>query len=127
MLRLDPWSGAGRLWRARTTSTSSRPETASALVSALIGNERAPVRYNNLLNAVVNPTGLGLSIRSVFGQAPAIFIPWTDVESAARSQGLLANTVLLRLRSQWPTIALYGQAGLSALHADEQSTFKREL
>jgi hypothetical protein len=96
-------------------------------VSALIGNERAPVRYRNLLSAVVNPTGLGLSIRSVFGQAPAIFIPWTHVESAARSEGLLANTVLFRVRSQWPTIALYGQAGLSALHAYDQSAFKREL
>jgi len=96
-------------------------------VSALIGNERAPVRYNHLLNVVVNPSGFGLSIRSVFGRAPSIFIPWTHVESAAKSQGKLADTVMFRVRSQWSTIALYGRAGVSALQAYGQSSSRREL
>jgi len=89
--------------------------------SGLMGGELAPVRFKNALNVVVNRSGFGLSIQSVLGKAPSIFIPWTHVESAARSRAMFVDTVVIRVRGQWPTISMYGHAGASVLQAYRQS------
>ena len=89
-------------------------------VSARIGNELAPVLYRHVLNVVVSTTGLGISIQSVFGTPPAIFVPWIHVSSATNKRSWLGDAALFRVRDQWATIAVYGKAGSSALHAYQQ-------
>jgi hypothetical protein len=95
--------------------------------SGLMGDELAPVRYKNILEVVVNSSGFGLSIQSVLGKAPSIFIPWIRVESAAQSRAMFVDIAVIRVRGQWPVISLYGRAGVSALQAYRGSLSNRAL
>ncbi len=114
------WNALARSYRVDALPDGQR----FRFVSARIGNELAPVLYRNVLNAVVNSSGFGLSMQSVFGKAPSIYIRWTDVTSAAM-MGSGAGAALFRVRGPWPTIALYGKAGVAALQAYEQAVAHR--
>jgi hypothetical protein len=81
----------------------------------------------DILTVVVRSSGFGLSIRSVFGKAPAVFIPWADVQSVAPSRALFVDTAVIRVRGQWPSISLSGRAGAAVLEAYRQSLSERAL
>jgi hypothetical protein len=84
--------------------------------SAAVDNGPVPVRFRNILNVVVNPAGFGLSIQSVVGKAPTIFVPWAQVQSVTGSRALFGvEAAVIRIRGQWPVISLYGPAGAAVL------------
>ena len=111
------WNALARTYRVDELPLGQR----FRFVSARIGNELAPVLYRNVLNVVVNASGFGLSIQSVFGKAPAIFIRWTDVTTAESRPSQFGDAVLFRVRGPWPTITLYGTAARAATQAYEQA------
>ena len=90
--------------------------------TASLGDGLVRVRYRHILNVVVSPSGFGVSIQSVFGSAPAIFIPWTHVESMAPSRVMFEDTTRVAVRGAYPPISLYGQAGAAVLRAYGHST-----
>jgi hypothetical protein len=92
-------------------------------VSGALGKPWFPVRFNTCLVVVVGPMGFGLSLWLPFRfRAPALFIPWTAVESVDESAGtvLLATRIRIRVRSHWPVITILGRAAKSLL-ASHQS------
>jgi len=93
--------------------------------SGSIGHGPMPVRYNKVLDVVVSPSGFGIAMVSVLGRAPAIFIPWAEVQSVATPRTMFVDTAVIRLCGQRPTISLHGAAGASVVHACAQSLPKR--
>jgi hypothetical protein len=89
--------------------------------TASMGDGPVRVQYRNVLNVVMSPSGFGVSIQSVFGKAPSIFIPWTHVESVTASRVMFADTALIKVHGAYPAIFLYGGAGATALRAYGQS------
>ena len=85
--------------------------------SGSIGSRLISVHYKNVLNVVVRPSGFGISLVSVWGRPPALFIPWTEVESVAKSRSFFVDTAEIRVRGQRSPIFLYGDAGASVVHA----------
>jgi hypothetical protein len=75
------------------------------------------VRYRHVLTVVIAPSGFGVSMMSVFGQAPALFIPWADVQSVAPTREFFMNVAIVRVRDQRPSISLSGPAGAALLQA----------
>jgi hypothetical protein len=82
-----------------------------------IGGGLISAHYKNILNVVVSPSGFGISLVSVWGRPPAVFIPWTEVQSVAKSRSLFVETAEIRVRGQRSTICLYRNAGASVVHA----------
>ena len=117
------WDGLSNLYRVDELPAGERFHSASATVKG----GSVPVWFRNILTVVVRPSGFGLSIRSVFGKAPAIFIPWADVQSVAPSRALFVDTAVIRVRGQWPSISLWGRAGAAVLKAYRQSLSERAL
>lgn len=89
--------------------------------SGSLGSGPMPVRYNKVLNVVVNPSGFGISMVSVLGNPPSVFIPWVEVESVAESRTMFVDTAVIRLHGQRPTISLHGAAGASVVHGYARS------
>jgi hypothetical protein len=83
--------------------------------SGSIGSGLMPVRYNKLLNVVVSPLGFGISLVSVLGRAPSVFIPWAQVESVTKSRVMFLDSAIVRVRGKHPTISIYGAAGASLM------------
>lgn len=80
-------------------------------VSGAMGRGVLTTHSRGLWTLVVNRTGFGLSILSVFGKAPAIFIPWSCVELAEERRIPFTSSTTLRIRGQSASICLYGTAG----------------
>jgi hypothetical protein len=93
--------------------------------SGSMGKGVTPVRYNRCLVVVVSDAGLGISILSVFGRSPSLFIPWDKVESAKSSRVMFTNATVIRVRGQWPAITLYGSPAVAAAAAYGRSLSKR--
>ncbi len=116
--------GGGRGWDRladsyRVADLPSGERFRSATAS--MGDGPVRVRYRNMLNVVISPSGFGVSMQSLFGKAPAIFIPWKDVESVTPSRVMFADTARIEVRGAHPAFSLYGRAGASALKAYVQS------
>jgi hypothetical protein len=115
------WDSLSKLYQVDELPPGERFRSASATVEG----GPVPVWFRNILTVVVGPSGFGLSIRSVFGKAPAIFIPWADVQSVAPSRALFVDTAVIMVRDQWPSISLSGRAGAAVLKTYGQSLSER--
>jgi hypothetical protein len=70
------------------------------------------VNYNACLSVVVGNGGFGLSLFLPFRfQSPPLFIPWSQVESVEWKKVFFLRYVVVRVRNQWPLIAIRGKAG----------------
>jgi hypothetical protein len=81
-------------------------------VSGEIGRRYLPVRYGSTLLLTLSSRGFRLGVLFPFGiLSPALFIPWSAVESLEWVSGTLAGRqVRLRLRGHWPMIMVRGRA-----------------
>ena len=86
-------------------------------VSGAIGEGLLVAQYRRMWTAVVNSSGFGLSLCSVFGKAPSIFIPWSNVESVVESRVLGTTSAVVRMRGQSLPISLYGAPGRAVAQA----------
>lgn len=86
-------------------------------VSGAIGEGLLVANYRRMWIAVVNSSGFGLSLYSVFGKAPSIFIPWSSVESVVETQVLGNPSAVVRMRGPLPPISLYAAPGKAVAQA----------
>ena len=88
-------------------------------VSGMIGEGLLVANYQRMWTAVVNSAGFGLSLRSVFGKAPSIFIPWSTVRSVVETEAqfLGATSAVVRIHGQTPPISLWGAPGKAVAQA----------
>ena len=81
-------------------------------VTGSLGSVSFPVKYKNCLRLVFNAEGFYLSLMYPFKFAsPAVFVPWSEVESCAVEQVFSTQIVSFRFRGQWPGLKLRGAAG----------------
>jgi hypothetical protein len=81
-------------------------------VSGSVGKKGFPVSYRNCLSVSVSERGFGLAMLFFFRfQSPALFIPWSHVESIVEKKLFFVRYVVVCLRNQWPVISLQGPAG----------------
>lgn len=86
--------------------------------SAAIGTRWFSVSYSGCLFFTVAPTGLGLSLFFPFRvMSPALFIPWSQVESVTAKRFLFMRSTVLRIHGQWSQLRVYGRPGVSILKA----------
>jgi hypothetical protein len=110
------WGSLERSFRVAELPDGQRFSTVSgAIVEGLL-----VANYRRMWTAVVNPAGFGLSLRSVFGKAPSIFIPWSAVESVVETKILGAPSAVVRIRGQSRTISLYGASGKAVARTYER-------
>jgi hypothetical protein len=106
--RLSGWSTLAGHFRADNPPSGTR----FRFVSGSMGKGIVPVQYRSCLFVTVNDRGLHLSLLPPFRfMSPALFIPWTKVESVEERQFLMVHWTVLRLRNLWPVISLRGRAG----------------
>lgn len=116
--RLGGWANLAGRFRAL------QPESGESFrfVSGAIDANSFPVSYRGCLFVTVNSRGFHLSLLFLFRfQSPPLFIPWSEVESVEEKRFLFARRAVIRLRSQWPVISVYGSAGQSIAHAHKRS------
>jgi hypothetical protein len=95
--------------------------------SGAMGRPSLSVKYRKSLGVTVTPAGLGLSMLSLFGRTPSLFIPWTKVESLVHSKVFFTKAAVVHVRGQWPVIWVYGPPGEALALAYEESLSKRAL
>lgn len=77
-----------------------------------------PVNYGNCLFVTVNEKGFRVAILFLFRfLTPPMFIPWAEVESAAKKRFLFMPYAAIRIRGNWPNLSFYGKAGRRMLEA----------
>ena len=112
-------------WRslARQFAAADPPSGESfRFVSASLGSVHWPIRYRHCLRVVVAEKGLYTALMFPFNfQSPALFLPWTAVESVSEKQLFSDRAVSLHLAGHWPVVTLFGPVGQLARAAREAS------
>lgn len=102
------WASLARSFRARQPARGERFRFASGSM----GGRILPVNYGACLFVSVSDAGMHLSLLYPFRfQSPALFIPWSEVESVTEKQLIFSTRAAVRVRGQWPTISVRGRAG----------------
>src|ERR687883_215872 len=105
---LGGWSGLATHLRAEQPVEGER----FRFVSGSLGARFLPVSYGRCLFVAVNESGFGLSILFLFRVlGPPLFIPWREVELVEQKRFLFFQYTVVRLRNQWPTLSIRGEAG----------------
>lgn len=108
MARIAGWSTLAVKLRARGV-----PDGESLrFVTGTLGSVSFPIKYKNCLRLVLNREGFYLSLMYPFKFAsPALYVPWSEVESCAVEQVFSTQIVSFKFRGQWPALKLRGAAG----------------
>ena len=106
--RVSGWSSLATRFRSGEPSGGETFRFASGFV----GKKALPVNYNACLSVTVGNGGFGLSLFWPFRfQSPPLFIPWSHVQSVERQKVFFLMYAVVRVRNQWPVIAIGGEAG----------------
>jgi hypothetical protein len=106
--RVSGWASLAAQFRATQPASGEN----FRFVSGAVGKKGFPVGYRNCLSVSVGERGFGLAMLFLFRfQSPALFIPWSQVESIAEKKIFFVRYVVVCLRNQWPAISLQGPAG----------------
>jgi hypothetical protein len=109
LAQVGGWATLAKQFRSDDAASGDR----FWFVSGSMGLRYLPVSYGSCLFLNVSNTGFRLSILFAFRLfSPPLFVPWAAVESVERKRFLLlVPYVLIRIRDQWPTVAIRGRAG----------------
>ena len=108
LARAGGWASMARTFRATQPPSGQRFRFASGSM----GRGAVPVNYGACLFVSVNDVGIHLSLLYPFRfQSPALFIPWSQMESVTEKQHIFSTYTAIRVRGQWPTISVRGRAG----------------
>ena len=108
MARIAGWSSLALTLRARGVPDGE----GLRFVTGSLGSVSFPIKYKNCLRLVLNREGFYLSLMYPFKFAsPALYVPWSEVESCAVEQVYSTQIVSFRFRGQWPGLKLRGAAG----------------
>lgn len=103
---ISGWRGLARRWRATGPLRGSRFGFASGSIST---QDWFPMGYRRTLSLVLAEDGLGLEVALPLRLfSPALFIPWTDVESVRGETFWLRWHAVLRLRGSPVVIRVRG-------------------
>lgn len=121
---LSGWASLARGFRSVQPIQGERFRFASAA----IGKRWFRVSYSGCLFFTVAPTGLGLSLFLPFRvMSPALFIPWSQVESVSVKRFLFMQSTVLRIHGQWSQVKVYGRPGVSIAKAYSIEASKNAL
>jgi hypothetical protein len=102
------WARLARSFRATLPASGERFRFASGSM----GGRILPVNYGGCLFIAVSEAGIHLSLLYPFRfQSPALFLPWSQVESVAEKTFIFSTYTAIRVRGHWPTISVRGRAG----------------
>jgi hypothetical protein len=105
--RVSGWSSLAERFRALEPASGE----SFHFVSGSMGGS-LPVNYRSCLSVAVSDRGFHLSMLFLFRLgSPPLFIAWADVESIEEKRFMFMRSVVIRVRNQWPTIAIRGGAG----------------
>lgn len=108
LARVGGWSTLAGPYRAKHPAVGE----SFRFVSASMGKAQLPVSYKGCLFLVVTRHGFHVSILFPFRfRSPALFIPWSAVESITEKRFMRTFGVTVRLRDCWPIISVPGRAG----------------
>lgn len=117
MARIAGWSSLAVSLRAHSVPAGE----SLRFVTGSLGSESFPIKYKNCLRLVLNGEGFYLSLMRPFKFAsPALFVPWSEVESCAVEQAFSTQTVTFKFRGQWASLKLRGTAGQVAREAHQR-------
>jgi hypothetical protein len=122
--RISGWASLATQFRSRGGSNGETFRFASAST----GVRRFPVNDHACLSIVVGGAGLSMALLLPLRlQNPALFIPCSQAESIERKKMLFSSSAVIRVRHQWPVIAIHGAAGqrIADAHAPLQSRPRR--
>ncbi len=106
--RASGWTSLAAQFRATQPASGEN----FRFVSGSVGKKGFPVSYRNCLSVSIGERGFGLAMLFLFRfQSPALFIPWSQVESVTEKKFFFVRYVVICLRDQWPAISLQGAAG----------------
>ena len=117
MARIAGWSSLAVKLRADRV-----PDGESLrFVTGSLGSTSFPIKYKNCLRLVLNREGFYLSLMYPFKFAsPALYVPWSEVESCAVEQVFSTQTVCFKFRGHWPNLKLRGVAGQVSREAHQR-------
>jgi hypothetical protein len=108
LAHLGGWARLARRFRATQPPRGERFRFASGSM----GWRFLPVNYGGCLFVTVGEEGIHLSILFLFRfLSPPLFIPWTAMESVTEKRFIVSTYTAIRVRGEWPGIALRGRAG----------------
>jgi len=108
LAHLGGWASLARRYRAAEPPSGERFRFASGSM----GWRFLPVNYGGCLFVTVSEKGIHLSILFLFRfLSPPLFIRWSDMESVTEKRFIVSTYTAIRLRGEWPAIALRGRAG----------------
>jgi len=108
LAHIGGWASLAGSFRATQPATGER----FRFVSGSMGTRFLPVRYGGCLFVTVSRSGIHLSILFLFRfQSPALFIPWTQIETITEKRLLVGRETVFRVRNRWPTFSVRGRAG----------------
>jgi hypothetical protein len=108
LAHLGGWARLARRYRATRPPAGERFRFASGSM----GWRFLPVSYGGCLFVTVGDEGIHLSILFLFRfLRPPLFIPWSAMESVSEKRFIVSTYTAIRVRGEWPTIALRGRAG----------------
>ena len=90
-------------------------------VTGSLGSLAFPIKYKSCLRLVLNGEGFYLALMFPFKVAsPALFVPWTQVESCTVEQAFSRPIALLRFSGQWSVLKLHGVAAQLICEAHQE-------
>ena len=108
LAHLGGWATLARRFRATQSPSGERFRFASGSM----GRRFLPVNYGGCLFVTVGEEGIHLSILFLFRfLSPPLFIPWSAMESVTEKRFIVSTYTSIRVRDEWPAIALRGRAG----------------
>jgi hypothetical protein len=117
MARVAGWPSLATTLRAQGEPAGERLR----FVTGSLGSPTFPIKYRNCLRLVLNADGFFISLMFPFKfVSPALFVPWSEVESCATEQAFSTQIVVFTLRRQWSQIKLRGIAGQVVREAYER-------
>lgn len=117
MARIAGWSSLAVRLRAHGVPVGQ----SLRFVTGSLGSATFPIKYKNCLRLVLNDQGFYLALMAPFKFAsPALFVPWSEVESCAVEQVYATQTVTFTFRGQWASFKLRGTAGQVAREAHQR-------
>ena len=108
LARVAGWSSLATVFRAKGVPVGE----SLRFVTGSLGSLDFPVKYKNCLHVALSSEGLYVSLMFPFKFAsPALFVPWSQVESCTVEQVFATQGVVFRFRDQWSGLKLRGIAG----------------
>lgn len=111
------WLSQRSGWRSLALRFSARRgdltgERHAHIVAALGRELGAPVHYQGAISLTLNPAGFGLRAAWPFRPfAPALFVPWQDVEHVLPRVGAFRSLAVVRTEARAVHLRLGGEAG----------------